>query len=190
MELAVCRRKVDALVARRRLAVEQVRAEEVLLEKASIRVESTVGAQQVAQAIAQTLQQRAHRQIASVVSRCLAAVFDDPYEFRIDFERKRGKTEARLVFVRDGLELGGVLDGVGGGVVDVAALGLRLACVLLARPPVRKLVVLDEPFRFVSRDHRPRVRAMVEMLAGELGMQFVVVTHDEAFQLGKVVVIE
>lgn len=143
-------------------------------------------AQQTIQAIAETVQEAAHDRIAGVVSRCLAAVFDDPYEFRIKFERARGRTEARLTFVRDGMEVS-PLEASGGGVVDVAAFALRLSCLMLARPARRRVVVLDEPFRFVSAGYRERVRAMLEGLSKDLDVQFIMVTHIEELAVGHVI---
>lgn len=143
-------------------------------------------AQQILQAVVQTVQREIHTRVASVVCRCLEAVFDEPYEFRIHFERKRGQTEARLVFVRDGAEIDPITAS-GGGVVDVASFALRLACLMLTQPPVRRLVVLDEPFKFVSEGYRPAVRAMLETLSAEMGVQFVVVTHIDELQTGTVV---
>ena len=75
----------------------------------------------------------------------------------------------------------------GGGVVDVAAFAARLARLMLSRPARRRLLVLDEPFRFVSRDLRPRVRELMEMLSSEMEVQFVLVTHDPQLAVGKVV---
>jgi len=139
-----------------------------------------------AQAIAETVQEAAHARIAAVVTRCLAAVFDEPYEFAIMFERMRGRTEARLCLMRNGQEHS-AMDACGGGVVDVAAFALRISCLMLAKPPRRRLVVLDEPFKFVSRDRRERVRAMLEALASELDVQFVMVTHIEELCCGEVI---
>ncbi len=143
-------------------------------------------AQQIVQAVAETIQEEAHDRIAGVVSRCLAAVFDEPYEFKIQFERIRGRTEARLQFIRDGMAIN-PLDGSGGGVVDVAAFALRVSCLMLARPACRRVVILDEPFRFVSRSYRGRVRAMLEGLQKDLQIQMVMVTHIEEFHMGSVV---
>lgn len=143
-------------------------------------------AQRVAQLVAQTVQQQAHDKIAGVVSKCLEAVFEEPYEFQIHFEQKRGRTEARLVFVRDGNEVD-PMTGSGGGVVDVASFALRVACILLAKPPVRRVLVMDEPFRFVSACYRPRLRGMLEMLSKELGMQFIQVTHIEELKVGNII---
>lgn len=143
-------------------------------------------AQQTIQAVAETIQETAHAKIAGVVSRCLTLVFDEPYEFKIKFERARGRTEARLVFVRDGMEVNPI-DSSGGGVVDVAAFALRLSCLMLSRPAARRTIVLDEPFRFVSRDYRPRIAAMLEGLARDFSVQFIMVTHIEELQCGDIV---
>ena len=143
-------------------------------------------AQQIIQAVAEMIQEQAHDRIAGVVSRCLAAVFDEPYEFKIIFERTRGRTEARLVFLRDGMAVDPITSS-GGGVVDVAAFALRVSCLMLKRPAARRVLVLDEPFRFVSKDYRPRVAQMLTDLATELHIQFIMVTHIEELRVGTVI---
>jgi DNA repair exonuclease SbcCD ATPase subunit len=177
---------VDARLADLRAHERMLKEESTAWAQAEDAAVDAEEAQKVAQLVAQTVQQKAHDRIAGVVSKCLEAVFDEPYEFKINFEQKRGRTEASLVFVREGLSVD-PLSASGGGVVDVAAFALRLSCLLLARPAVRRLVVLDEPFRFVSAEYRPRVRGMLEGLARDLGVQFVMVTHDEAYKTGKVI---
>ena len=144
-------------------------------------------AQTAAQTIAATIQEQAHLQIATVVSQCLAAVFEEEaYTFRIQFEEKRGKTEARLVFERDGLELD-PLASTGGGPVDVAAFALRLVVLALSRPSQRKVLFLDEPFRYVSREYLPRVRTMLEAVAQQFHTQIVMVTHQQGLRTGTIV---
>ena len=146
----------------------------------------TRAAADIVQRVGFLVQQEAHTAIAAVVTRCLRAVFAEPYEFEIQFVERRGRTEAELVFLRDG-EAHHPLDGTGGGVVDVAAFALRLACLMLARPQRRRLVVLDEPFKFVSQGHRAAVRGLVVDLAEELGVQFVIVTHIDELHAGKII---
>ncbi len=111
---------------------------------------------------------------------------DEAYEFKILFERKRGRTEATLRFVRNGLEVD-PLSASGGGIVDVAAFALRVACLMLHRPRLSKLVVLDEPFKFVSKEYRDNVRSMLEELAKDLGLQILLVTHIDELETGKVI---
>ncbi len=185
------RERVDELTTRRRIASESADRERAELEAGRSHLEAVGTARGIVQGVAQTVQQRAHGQIAAVVTRCLAAVFDDPYEFKIRFDRKRGKTEAVLAFERDGLILEDPLNEVGGGVVDVAALALRLACIMLSRPPRRRLLVLDEPFRNVRGvGNKRRMRRMLLRLAEDTGFQIVLNVDADAypeFRLGKVI---
>jgi len=143
-------------------------------------------AQEIVQTVSAAMQEQAHSKIASVVSRCLESVFDEPYEFQILFERKRGKTEARLVFVRDGCEYS-PMDSSGGGVIDVAAFALRVACLMLSIPLKRRTIVLDEPFKFVSIEYRDSIREMIELLSEEMDIQFIIVTHISEIKCGKII---
>lgn len=135
---------------------------------------------------AKLIQQKVHEKISSVVSTCLKAVFDDPYSFEIVFETKAGRTEAKIQFVRNEMGID-PLSGTGGGVVDVAAFALRIAALSLRRPSLRKVLIFDEPFRFVSEEYRPRVRVLIEKLAAEFDIQFIIVTHLQELRCGKVV---
>lgn len=156
------------------------------LKRAQQDHEDSLAAQVIVNQVAQKIQAQAHKRISSVVSSCLAAIFDDPYEFRIAFELKRGRTEAKLRFVRNGNEVSPV-DASGGGAVDVAAFALRAACVVLHRPRLQRTMLLDEPFKFVSKDYRPAVKAMLHQLCEDLGMQVIMITHDEALETGTVI---
>ena len=180
------RAKTDDLLASLRTAQQILREEKASAIAAEDLVTFTEEAQVVVQGVAQTIQQQAHARIAAVVSRCLETVFEEPYTFRIAFEQKRGKTEARLYFEREGMEID-PLTASGGGVVDVAAFALRLSCILLSKPPLRRLIVLDEPFKFVSADYRARVRLMLETLAEELDLQVILVTHTTELETGTVI---
>lgn len=180
------RRQLDSLLADYKVAKAKVRSEIVGIIETEDRYSDAKTAQEVIQAVAQDVQQRAHKKIAAVVSKCLESVFDEPYEFKVEFERKRGRTEAKLTFVRDDIVVS-PLSASGGGVVDVAAFALRLACLVLTRPPLRKVLVLDEPFKNPSAEYLPRIRIMLESLAEEMGVQFIIVTHIEALRCGEVV---
>lgn len=166
-----------------------VKDEKKAVRAAVQRLNDLEEARTLLQAVVQQVQQQVHRRIASVVTRSLASVFDEPYEFVIHFEQKRGKTEAELKFLREGLEVD-PLSASGGGVVDVAAFALRLSCLMLARPPLARVVVLDEPFKFVSREFLPRVASLLEVLAEELKVQIVMVTHIQELRVGDVVVLQ
>ena len=180
------RRRVDRLQADYAATKSRLASEIAAREGAETLLMDVVAAQGLVQAVAQQIQQQAHNRIASVVSRALEAVFDEPYEFCINFEQKRGRTEAGLVFVRDGMEVD-PMTASGGGVVDVAAFALRLSCLMLHRPPLRRLLILDEPFKFVSAEYRGRLRVLLDTLSKEMGVQMLMVTHILELKAGKVI---
>jgi DNA repair exonuclease SbcCD ATPase subunit len=185
-ELTTYRRAVDRKLAEYAAARTEVNNARAASEAADEAHATATAGLAFAQTVAEQVQAEAHRKVADVVSRCLAAVFPEPYTFTIKFVQRRGRTEAELAFVRDGEEYG-PMDAVAGGVLDVAAFGLRLSSLLLARPPLRRLLVLDEPFRHLSADLRPRVKELLEVLTRELGVQMVFVTHDPALVVGIVI---
>lgn len=178
-------RAVQRLVTQRDTLALSRSQEAERLERSQRRLKHAQQAQEVLQLLAQAVQQKAHERIAHVVSSCLSAVFDDPYEFHIEFERKRGRTEASLRFRRRGLEVD-PLTASGGGVVDVAAFALRIACLIMHRPRLSRVLVMDEPFKFVSAQYQEGVREMLEQISKEMKVQIVLVTHDLNLATGKV----
>ena len=180
------RKKLNPLLEARKTALRKIKEEKENLEKAQQRLSNVQKAQLVVQDVAQTIQNEAHRRIASVVSKCLRLVFDLPYRFQIHFEKKRGKTEARLSFLRGNLELS-PLGTTGGGVIDVASFALRLASLILSLPPKRRLLILDEPFKHLSSEYRPQVADMLSVIAEDLEVQIVMVTHSSELEIGKIV---
>lgn len=180
------REKLNKLKARFESVKDQVKHDRSFVEDSEDFLSDVEKARDVVQRVGQAVQREAHDRLAGVVSRCLEAVFEEPYEFRIAFDRKRNQTEAHLVFVRDGMEIN-PLDAAGGGVVDVAAFALRLSSLMLKRPASRRFLCLDEPMRFVSEGYRPRVRKMMESLAGQMQCQILVVTHAPELVAGKVI---
>lgn len=189
MTLAEHRRELNSLIADRKHAKRTLRELMVKLEFGEGELVYLTEAQQIAQDIATAVQQKAHERIAGVVTRCLQAVFPDPYEFKIIFEKKRGKTDARMVFIRaSGLELHPD-DGVGGSVLDVASFALRLACLGLQKPKRRRVVFIDEGFRGVSnrQDNKERMRDLLNILSKELEFQIIQVTHDDGLKVGRII---
>jgi DNA repair exonuclease SbcCD ATPase subunit len=182
------RRRVDDLLQDYNHAAKTVLAEREQLSALKQKVQESREARELIQHAAQAVQVRAHEQIAKVVTRCLKTVFGGTgYEFKIHFERKRGRTEARMRFVRGRHEVEPT-SAAGGGVVDLAALALRVACLLLATPRRRKLLVLDEPYRNINGQlYRERAAELIEVLAQELDLQVIIATGLDWLKIGTVI---
>ncbi len=187
MNTITVRKKVNSLLSDLRSAKKQYKEEKKELEGAKKELWRTKKAQIITQQVAQMVQQQAHKRIGGVVSKCLEAVFGNAYGFKINFKRKRGKTEARLVFLKDGHEIENVLDSDSGGVVDMAAFALRLSNIILNKPTLRRIMIMDEPFRNLDTQNREKVRILLEELSKEFKIQLIIVTHEIAFQIGKVI---
>jgi len=188
MNLIEARRKANGLLSDLRVAQRRCDEERQKLIAAEDRLVYIEEAQQVAQQASQQVQQRAHNQIAGVVSRCLETVFyDADYGFKIRFDKKRGRTEVVLILMKDGHEVEDPLNGDSGAACDIAALALRLSCLVLAKPKLRKLLVMDQPFGNVSAEYWQNTRLLLEGLSKDFGIQIIMVTHNPKLQTGKVV---
>ncbi len=175
---------IDRLYQDRQSALKEKKRLRSKLDTAKRHVTTCVTVQGIIQSVSLSVQKDMHEKIANVVTRCLQTVFPDPYEFQIIFDKKRGKTEARLVFVRNGEEYD-PLDESGGGCIDVATLGLSIATLLLADPKPEPILFLDEPFKYLDKDSPEKVVMLLEQLSREFKIQIVQSTHNPALVCGK-----
>ena len=148
------------------------------------RIKKNIGAYEEAQAIIQTVAQSTQKSleyhISSLVSLALDGVFPQPYKLGLDFTLRRGKSEADLFFEKENGERVHPLSASGGGAVDVAAFALRVSLWSLANPRSSSTIILDEPFRFLSRDLQEKASQMVKEISERLGTQFIIVTHERS----------
>lgn len=134
-------------------------------------------AQVFLQKVAQETQEHLKFQIEDIVNLALETCFPGEYEFEILFEISRGKTSAELSFKdqRSGRPID-PMNASGGGVADVVAFALRIACYAMENG-TDNLIVLDEPMKFVSRDLLSNVCEIFRTLADKLNLQVIMVTH-------------
>jgi len=170
-----------------RSQIEQKKGERKAIEKLIVKTEEDIKianreirtidqAQLIIQTVAQQTQDEITFHISDIVSMALEAVFDDPYEFKLEFILKRGKVEAEISFLKNEVKID-PLSGSGGGAVDVAAFALRIALWTLGQPKTDNCIILDEPLKFISKDLRTRAAKIIKELSDRLGLQFIIVTH-------------
>lgn len=135
-------------------------------------------AREVIREVGLKTQQQLQYHISDITSLALESVFNEPYKLEVEFVQRRNKTECDLFFVRQGERMD-PLTASGGGAVDVAAFALRIASWSMARPRTRNTIILDEPFRFLSADNQERASTMLKELSQRLGIQFIIVTHEQ-----------
>jgi hypothetical protein len=126
------------------------------------------------QIAAENTQKITESQMSVLVTSALEGIFPDPYEFIVRFVQRRNHTECDLLFKKAGEEFSPI-ESSGGGPLDIASFALRIAfwCMEKNSP----VIVLDEPFRFLSHNLRALAGQLLQRLSVELGLQFIIITH-------------
>jgi DNA repair ATPase RecN len=114
--------------------------------------------------------------ISDITSLALSAVFPEPYKLVLEFVERRNKTECDLYFSRNEERLN-PLDSSGGGPVDIASFALRIASWSLKQPNGNNTIILDEPFKNLSKEYREQGSMLLQEVSQKLGIQFIIVTH-------------
>lgn len=130
----------------------------------------------LAQKVAVQTQEQIRYNIEDIVNLALDTVFPNRYVFKLMFETKRNRTEARPVLY-DGEHEIDPLDSTGGGLSDTLAFALRIALLIISKN--RKVLILDEAVGAVSKGYRPKMYEIMKRLSTDLGIQIIAVTHDE-----------
>jgi DNA repair exonuclease SbcCD ATPase subunit len=109
----------------------------------------------------------------------MEAVFDNPYQLKVNFQEKRGRTEAEILFVKGDLEFP-PLGNAGGGTIDVASLALRIAYWSMRRDKkIRPLLLLDEPFSQLKGEvANRRALAIIQEISHKLGLQIIMISDE------------
>ncbi len=133
-------------------------------------------AQVLIQTTAKETQEKLRYHIEDIVNMALDICFPNKYSFIVDFQIKRGKTEAELFLVKDRERID-PLAAAGGGVADIVSFALRLSAWSLSKTD--NVIILDEPFKFLSSNLRPLAGEVLKQLSEKLNLQIIMVTHDE-----------
>jgi DNA repair exonuclease SbcCD ATPase subunit len=131
--------------------------------------------QALVQKVAKETQEQLKFQIEDIVKTCIDTCFPDEYDFKVEFEIKRGKTECALKFYKNGHEIDDLLESGGGGVVDLASFALRISAWSMGHSA--NTLVLDEAFKFLSRDLQARAGEIISEISKKLGLQLIINTH-------------
>jgi DNA repair exonuclease SbcCD ATPase subunit len=109
------------------------------------------------------------KSVVDIVNNILIKVFDETYHFDLDIDLTG--TKPRITPKIKKPEGTFPILTVGGGLLELISLFVRIALVIISK---RKLLVLDEPFRFLDAQKKELV---MEILS-TLDFQIIMVTHD------------
>jgi len=176
MDLQEYRSKLERKKGERDRVNKSILVLEGKIKDNKIEINYTEKAKAIIQGVAQKTQEQITYQINDIVTMANEAIFDDPYEFNLDFIRKRDKIEAEISFIKNKEKIN-PLSASGGGAVDVTCLALRIALWNLQRPKTRNVLILDEPLKFLSKNLLSKAGEMIKSLSDKLNLQIIMVTH-------------
>ena len=160
------KQKIEENLQRRSKNLENLEKNLKNIEKAQI----------VIQEVAKKTQEQVKFHIEDIVGLALESVFPDQYNFVLEFEIKRNKTEANIYFTQNGEKMK-PMDSMGGGVIDVASFALRVALWSLKLDKKNNTMILDEPMKWLSEDLQERAGEMMKKISEKLKIQFLMVSH-------------
>ena len=172
------RKQLEQLKGAKQLTEQQITDTETTITDLNRSLHFHEKAREIVREVGMKTQEQLQYSISDITSLALESIFEDPYELKVEFVQRRNKTECDLLFVRDG-ERVDPLTASGGGAVDVASFALRIASWSMQNPRTRSLIVLDEPLRFLSVDLQEKASMMIKELSEKLGIQFLIITHEE-----------
>lgn len=143
--------------------------DEAIADKAAIE-EAAIAIQKAAL----MTQDKMRSRFCDIAQSCLDAVFPDSYKFHLEFVARRGATEVDIKLQPVGTDkLLEPISANGGGVVDILALSLRVACLTLSKNA--RILIMDEPFKYVREGAKERLGAVITSIARKLGLQIIMV---------------
>jgi len=154
-----------------------------IMQSEQVKYDQQIKAKWVLVEVSKQTQEQLQGRIESLVNMCLKAVFTNrAYEFKAIFEIKRNKMECNFFVLEDGKKLS-PKDEMGGSILDIISLALKIILWSIENPRSRPIMIMDEPFRFTGK---LIVKAMqiVKELSQKLGIQFIINTHsDEVIEI-------
>ena len=172
-------KKINEKLSEKKLIQAQLSTLQGDLKKTKVLLFQKEKSLEIVKQVALKTQNQLQFHLSDMVSAGLNSVFDEEYDFKILFEIKRGKTECRLFFEKNG-HLVDPLNFSGLGEADIAAFCLRCASWSMSKE-YRNLLILDEPFKHLSVNYHEKAGAMVKLLSKQLNLQIIMVTHSKEF---------
>lgn len=131
----------------------------------------------ILQGMEESWRERFQQGLATIVSRGLTAVFNEEISVRLETTTVRDATSITIKVEQNGFETD-VMDAKGGSLIQIMSFLLIVLLVVSSQPPLRRTVLLDEPFGMVSAQYFPALCELIKQLRTQLGIQFLMITHN------------
>lgn len=142
------------------------------LAEAMDRRQAILATQVLIMATAKKVQNRLKGHLQDMVQSALDSVFPGSYDYKVEFVTSAGRTEVDMWLDKDGTRME-LLSQTGGGVSDVVAWALRIACWVMGKTD--NVILADEPFKCIRGRPRMLLGDLIYKLSHRLKLQIIMV---------------
>ena len=159
-------------------AQSSLRSNRLIIAKEKSILESLEMAKSYVIKIGDTTRKEVKDFIENTVTFAIQTVYGDEYSFVANFNYdKRDQFEIQWFIDRNGVLLEPRKDTISGGLTDVTAFSLRLVIHALEEPDPAPILIMDEPFKNVSKRYIPLVSKMIKEISKLLNLQIIMCSH-------------
>jgi DNA repair exonuclease SbcCD ATPase subunit len=153
--------------------------EEARLKRTAVvsRIELYNKTQELLLKASETARQGAQAKIEGMVTNALDAITGDPYQFKMELNKNAGAWSLSFRVINPAGTSLDPIDGCGGGIADICSMALRIAILEMYEPRVDGPIMLDENFKYLSREHRRTAIEWIRLISEKTGRQILLVTH-------------
>jgi len=177
--VVMCMDFLSDVKAERRLLLEKKEEKSIKIDALKVLVGDLTDAQEVMNLTGTLAQEEFEGFIESMVTEALQMVFGSGFAFEIETRVVRNQPETYLYVVEDGVKTPVKDDMVGGGLLDLISMVLRVVVWSIQKHRTRPVMILDEPGKNMDRKKINQLVAMIRKFHELLGLQFIIVTHDD-----------
>lgn len=115
--------------------------------------------------------------IEKLVTHAIQFVFENrDYTFKLELEDKNNRVHATPIITEGNTELDPKED-IGGGIIDIVAVALKIIIWHMHDPRSRNVIILDEPFRCTGA-LITKAGYMIKYLSEKLNIQIILISHN------------
>ena len=118
------------------------------------------------------------KKIETITSQVVKRVFKRDIKIEVNFETKSYGVEANIKVIENNIELD-PMDDMGGSIIEVISLIIRLVLREISSERLRKTIILDEPFNWAG-DLIILIGQIIKEFSKDI--QFIILTHDDRLE--------
>lgn len=134
----------------------------------------------ILQKLSEGQREKAKIRLEELGTQALRYSLGDDYRMIITVEGTKSRPKASVKVLTE--STGVLTDPIsenGGGIVDIISIALRLVVLQSYDPPIEGPIILDEPFKMVSKEYVPMLSEFLKKISADFGRQIIMVTHND-----------